>query len=158
MIMNKRFQLICGISSFMILLISCNKDMEFYTLEIPQDVMHLVHVPENDIILDVNKEKDIAVTFNWNAADNMGTEQNLTYYFKMGLADKMDKSMVKIQLDEGVRTYSLTHQILNNYLKKWGISSGQLVEVQVEVIALKKNMLHYERPEVSYSTFAVTTY
>ena len=85
-IMNKIMKLIC-LLFLMLIVASCNKDPEYYTLETPVDQM-LLKASSSEITLEKEKENEAAVIFTWDAAAQRGgADATITYFFRMYMAD-----------------------------------------------------------------------
>lgn len=139
-----------------LLLVSCNKDPEYFTLENYPDEMH-VKCSVEEIILNKGISDQTAVTFTWDAASSpISTDDVVTY--KMCLYPTTQKNNKSAYIDLGTNlTCSLTHDELNSMMAQW-VLPGQAVNVTAQVLAVFNNELHYLKPEVSTVEFTVTGY
>lgn len=139
-----------------LLLVSCNKDPEYFTLENYPDEMH-VKCSVEEIILNKGISDQTAVTFTWDAASSpISTDDVVTY--KMCLYPTTQKNNKSAYIDLGTNlTCSLTHDELNSMMAQWALP-GQTVNVTAQVLAVFNNELHYLKPEVSTVEFTVTGY
>ena len=139
-----------------LLLVSCNKDPEYFTLENYPDEMH-VKCSVEEIILNKGISDQTAVTFTWDAASSpISTDDVVTY--KMCLYPTTQKNNKSAYIDLGTNlTCSLTHDELNSMMAQWALP-GQAVNVTAQVLAVFNNELHYLKPEVSTVEFTVTGY
>ena len=144
--------------ALLIALMSCQNEQERYTLETPEDTMHL-SVSAEDITLNVDKENEEAVSFAWDAAANRGAGTKLTYWFKMDIADNnFETSIAKMEIPAGVKTIGFTHKELNDMLLDWNVETGNTVRLQAEIIAEVSNSDKYLKPEISTVELNVTGY
>lgn len=136
----------------------CQGDMNLYTLISPPDTMKMIVSSENTT-LDQDKKDSAAITFTWRDAANRGNGTELTYYFKMDIADNNFKTAItKMEIPSGVKSISFTHKEINNLLMGWGIIAGQSVRLSAEVIAEVSKSSVYMKPEISTVDFNVTGY
>lgn len=140
------------------ILAGCQENMSLYTLISPQDTMKM-NVSSENITLNQDKRDSVALTFTWGDAANRGTDTELTYYFKIDIADNNFKTAIsKIEIPTGVRSISFTHKELNDMLNSWGIKAGEPINLSAEVIAEVTKSDVYMKPEISTVDFSVTGY
>lgn len=143
---------------FALFLAGCQDKMDLYTLGTPPDTMGLT-VSEDEIVLDQDMKNEEAVVFTWDDAANRGEGTELTYYFKMDVADNnFETSIDKIEIPDGERSISFTHKEMNDLLAGWDIEPGQMTRLTGEIIAevLKSDV--YMKPELSTVDVYVTGY
>ncbi|MDR0938662.1 MAG: SusE domain-containing protein [Mediterranea sp.] len=139
-------------------LTGCNKDPEYYTLDTPEDIM-LVKASDNVLTLEKTKENETAVTFSWNGASNLGTTpENVEYYFRMYMAEETTNVSKVDTLDSDTHSISFTHKELNDMLATWGMSTGDKVTIEAEVIAQLRTSDKYQKPELSKTTLNMYGY
>lgn len=141
----------------LLLVVSCNKDPEYYTLETPADQMFL-KASATDITLGKDKEQEVAVTFTWNEAASRGTDTNITYFFKMWMSELSSNVTELYEIPSGERSISFTHGELNDILTEWGMGSGDKVTIEAEVIAQINSSEQYLKPELSKTKLNVNGY
>lgn len=130
-------------------IVGCNEDKEFYEPETPEDSMH-IKASSSSLTLQKELSDEVAVTFSWDASTNLASKTDVKYYFKMDIADNsFATSIPKIEMPAGTQSISYTHKALNELLYKWGVTPGDKVEIEVEIIAdiIKSDV--YIKPEVS---------
>ncbi|MDR0938709.1 MAG: SusE domain-containing protein [Mediterranea sp.] len=155
---NKILKLGGAACCLLLALPGCNKDPEYYTLETPADIM-LVQASANALTLEKAKEDEVAVTFSWNEASNLGTTaNNLVYYFRMYMAEDATKVSKVDTLGGDTRSISFTHKELNDMLATWGMSTGDEVTIEAEVIAQLRSTEKYQKPELSKTTLNMFGY
>ena len=137
---------------------ACEDDTVRHTLETPPDTMRLSVSPEN-IVLDQDKKEEKAVTFTWSNASNRGEGTELTYYFKMDVANNnFETSIAKVEIPAGTREITFTHKDMNNLLAGWKVQLGTPVALEAEIIAEVSKSDVYLKPEISKIEFNVTGY
>lgn len=140
-----------------LLLGSCNKEPEYYTLETPPDQMHLKASDENIILQRVDETK-AAITFNWDEATDRGANVEVVYYFRLYHAAMKNLVSELIKLDKDTRSVTFTVRELNNLLNSWNISPDQEVRLEAEVLAVVEESPEYMKPEKSTVQFNITGY
>lgn len=142
----------------MLIVASCNKESEHYTLENPVDQM-LIKASSSDITLEKEKENEIAVTFAWDAAAQRGgADASIRYFFRMYMSDLHSNVTNVYEIEEGERSISFKHKELNDILASWGILPGDKVTIEAEVIAKVNSPAEYVKPELSKIQLDVTGY
>lgn len=142
----------------MLIVASCNKDTEFYTLETPLDQM-LIKASSSTITLEKEKENEAAVTFTWDGAAQRGdANASIRYFFRMYMADLHSNVTSLYEIPEGEHTISFTHKELNDILASWSVLPGDNVTVEAEVIAQVNSAVEYVKPELSKIQLDVTGY
>lgn len=142
----------------MLIVASCNKDPEFYTLETPVDQM-LLKASSTEINLEKEKENDAAVTFTWNTAAQRGdADANIAYFFRMYMSDLHSNITTLYEIEAGETSISFTHQELNDILASWSILPGDKTTIEAEVIAQVNSSVQYLKPELSKTQLDVTGY
>ena len=141
----------------LLLMVGCNKDAEYYTLESPADQMKITASVE-DVVLQKSKETETAITFNWAKATDRGANVELVYYIRLVHAEMKDLQSELIKI--GSETFSMpwTNRELNNLLHAWNITPGNQVPILVELFAAVENSDKYMMPEVSKATFNLVGY
>lgn len=156
MIMNKiitQFCLLC----LLLIVASCNKDPEYYTLEVPADQM-LLKASSTEVALSKEYENETAVTFTWDAATDRGADASITYYFKMYMVE-LNSNVTKLyEVEEGQRSISFTHSQFNDILAAWNMAPGSKVTIEAEVIAKVNSSIQYLKPELSKTQLDVIGY
>lgn len=120
-----------------------------------------------EVILKKENESANAITFTWTKGNDRGTGTTLTYFFRMdivgnnfGEAAAPGTSMtITEELPEGIFTKSYTTAQLNSLLlKNFKRPGGVITNLEVQIIAQVNNSNQFQLPEVSTSSFAVTSY
>lgn len=139
-----------------LLLGSCNKDPEYFSLETYPDEMHIKSSVE-EIVLNKGIADQAAVTFTWDAASSpLSATDEVTY--KMCLYPSTQKDSKSDYIDLGTNlTYSITHDELNTMVSKWTLP-GEALKVTAQLLCNVHNEQHYVKPEVSTVEFTVTGY
>lgn len=140
-----------------LLLGSCNKEPEYYTLETPPDQMHLKASDENIILQRVDETKG-AITFSWDEATNRGNNVEVVYYFRLYHAAMKNLVSELIKLDKDTRSVTFTVRELNNLLNSWNVSPDEEVRLEAEVLAVVEDSPEYMKPEKSTVQFNITGY
>lgn len=136
---------------------SCNEEQEYYTLEVPEDQMHLT-ASSTDIVLTKAQETETAVTFTWNEATNRGEGTSITYLFRMWMVEQPDNVTEAFEVPEGERSISFTHLQLNDMLANWNMTPGDVTTIEAEVIAQVNSETQYMKPELSTTRLNMTGY
>lgn len=120
-----------------------------------------------EIILTKENESANAITFTWTKGNERGAGTNLTYFFRMDIsgnnfgegASPGTSTTITEEIPEGIFTKSYTVAQLNSLLlKNFKRPGGVLTNLEVQIIAQVNNSKQYQLPEVSTSSFAVTSY
>ncbi len=139
-----------------LLLGSCNKDPEYFTLETYPDEMH-VKCSVEEIVLNKGVADQTAVTFTWDAATSPMSPTDLVTY-KMCLYPSAQKDSKSEYIDLGTNlSYSLTHDELNTLMSQW-VLPGQAISVTAQLLCNVHNEQRYIKPEESTVEFTVTGY
>ena len=155
--MNKIMKLIC-LLFLMLIVASCNKDPEYYTLETPVDQM-LLKASSSEITLEKEKENEAAVIFTWDAAAQRGgADATITYFFRMYMADLHSNVTDLYEIESEERSISFTHKELNDILASWSILPGDKVTIEAEVIGQVNSSVEYLKPELSKTQLNVIGY
>ncbi|MDR1381372.1 MAG: SusF/SusE family outer membrane protein [Tannerella sp.] len=144
----------------LLLFAACKEDYyEHFTVETPEDVMNIKPSAEA-VVLEENRKEQIALTFEWGDAADRGPGTELTYYFKMDVANNnFQTATPKRKLDANQRSAGFTHEELNSLIVDlWKKMPGETVELEAEVIADVTVYPVYMKPEVSKTTVMVTSY
>ena len=108
-----------------------------------------------------------AITFTWTKGNDRGAGTTLTYFFRMDLvgnnfgegAAPGTSTTITEQIVDGVFTKSYTVGELNALLLKNFKRPGDVItNLEVQIIARVDNTAQYQLPEVSTTSFAVTSY
>ncbi|MGQ1890236.1 SusE domain-containing protein [Thermophagus sp. OGC60D27] len=142
---------------FFILLISCNEEPEYFTLEVPSDQMKISASKEN-VILQKSEETEEAISFSWNKASDRGPDIDLVYYLRLVHAEMRNLESELIKIDQDTYTISWTVRELNNLLHAWNITPGDEVTIEAQLFAIVENSSKYMKPEVSKTTFNLIGY
>lgn len=129
-------------------------------LESPEDTMK-IHASEGDtLVLSESKKDEVALTLEWGEAAYRGEGTELTYYFKMDIANNnFATSIPKQELPPDQRSISFTHEELNDLITKyWKKAAGTDVDIEAEIIADVTVYPKYMKPEVTKITLNVTSY
>lgn len=150
-------KLIC-LLFLMLIVASCNKDPEYYTLETPVDQM-LLKASSSEITLEKEKENEAAVIFTWDAAAQRGgADATITYFFRMYMADLHSNVTDLYEIESEERSISFTHKELNDILASWSILPGDKVTIEAEVIGQVNSSVEYLKPELSKTQLDVIGY
>lgn len=139
----------------LLLLASCNKEPELFTLEAPADQMKIT-ASVSDLVLDKAKENENAVTFSWNKATNRGDGTEIKYVFRMYMVENKDNVTDLYEIPADQYSISFTHKQLNDILKAWGASTDNKITVEAEVIAQVVSEKQFYMPELSKTTMEIT--
>lgn len=150
-------KLIC-LLFLMSIVVSCNQDPEYYTLETPVDQM-LLKASSTELTLEKEKENEVAVTFSWNAAAQRGgADATITYFFRMYMSDLHSNVTQLYEIDAAERSITFTHKELNEILATWSILPGDKVTIEAEVVAQINTTVEYVKPELSKVQLDVAGY
>ena len=132
---------------------SCNEEQEYYTLEVPEDQMHLT-ASSTDIVLTKAQETETAVTFTWNEATNRGEGTSITYLFRMWMVEQPDNVTEAFEVPEGERSISFTHLQLNDMLANWNMTgyAKNLVALYLTMETADGGIRTVRMPEVRTGT------
>lgn len=142
------------------IIVACNEDsFERFILETPEDTMK-IHASADTLVLAESKKDEIALTLEWGEAANRGVGTELTYYFKMDIANNdFATSIPKMELEPGQRSITFTHEELNNLITEfWNKPVGIDIDIEAEVIADVTVYPQYMKPEVTKIMINVTSY
>lgn len=128
-------------------------DVNIY-MERPADEMQLT-ASLNELQLDVNNEKETALTLTFNNATVPSETATLTYLYRIGLTDNIQNVGFE-EITEN--TISYTNEDLNDMLQEWGVPVGTNAEVTAEVVAKVNDETKYHMPEISKASFWVVGY
>lgn len=139
------------------LMASCNGvDDVMYHIEEPVDNMK-IQANVSEIVLDANKPEETALTFTWNEAANRGPAASIKYMYRLDLADNNFATASDL-VEVPDRTVSISHDDLNDFIQKRGISPETMCEIEAEVIAQVTDSTKYRKPEISKVRVFVTGY
>ena len=108
-----------------------------------------------------------AITFTWTKGNDRGAGTTLTYFFRMDLVGNNfgegavpgTSTTITEQIPDGVFTKAYTVGELNALLLKNFKRPGDVItNLEVQIIARVDNSAQYQLPEVSTTSFAVTSY
>lgn len=120
-----------------------------------------------EVVLVKENEDTNAITFTWTKGNDRGAGTNLTYFFRMDIvgnnfgkgAAPGTSVTITEEIPEGVFTKSYTVKELNSLLLKNFKRPGDVItNLEVQIIARVDNTAQFQLPEVSTSSFAVTSY
>lgn len=112
----------------------------------------------DEITLNEDTPNDVALTFDWTAATEVGSDYYLSYIFKMDMQDNFFQNPVREYEDEGPGTKTYTHRALQNLLiNKWGCTPGTTVLMEARIIGTLEGP-RFVKPEVSTISFKIKTY
>lgn len=120
-----------------------------------------------EIVLTKDNEAANAITFTWTQGNDRGAGTSLTYFFRMDIAGNNfgegaapgTSTTITEEIPAGVFTKSYTVGQLNGLLlKNFKRPGGVITNLEVQIIARVDNSAQYQLPEVSTSSFAVTSY
>lgn len=154
--MNCSFKYLCFLVT-LLLIASCNKEPEMYSLERPDDKMKLT-ASVTDLILEKAKENEDALTFTWNKANDRGEGTQIKYLFRMYMVENKENETDLYEIPAEQYSISFTHRQLNDILKGWGASSDNSITIEAEVIAQVVSDKEYYLPELSKTTIDVNGY
>lgn len=140
-----------------LLMVSCNKDAQYYTLENPTDQMKISASLEN-VVLQKSDEKENAITFSWGKAADRGSDIEVVYYLRLYHAEMKDLQSELIKLGSDTYTMTWTVRELNNLLYSWNITPGDEVTIEAELFAAVEDSPQYMMPEVSKTRFNLAGY
>lgn len=140
----------------LLIMSSCSDDNDVrIVIDSVADGMHLTaNVPE--ITLSQELMDEPALTFSWSPAQERKNKGQITYYFKLGLSG-LSPAISKIEIEDGVSEYSISHFDLNSMLHGLGVSFGSTEEIEAEIIAWSEGD-YFVKPELSTTKVTVTTF
>lgn len=140
-----------------LLMASCNKDPQYFSLESPVDQMKITASTEA-LILQKEDETKEAISFNWNKASDRGSDVKVVYYFRLYHSEMKDLQSELIKLGNDTFAMSWTSRQLNNLLNSWNILPGNEITVEAEILAVVENSEKYMKPETSKTRFNIIGY
>lgn len=146
-----------GLLCLLLAMASCNEETEYYTLEVPEDQMHLT-ASSTDVVLTKPQEAETAVTFTWNEATDRGEGTSITYLFRMWMVENTNNVTEVYEVPAGERSIGFTHLQLNDILAGWNVTPGDVATLEAEVIAQVNCETHYLKPELSTTRLDVRGY
>ncbi|MFV0377037.1 MAG: SusE domain-containing protein [Mangrovibacterium sp.] len=140
----------------LLIMSSCSDDNDVrIVIDSVTDGMHLTaNVAE--ITLSQELMDEPALTFSWSPAQERKNKGQITYYFKLGLSG-LSPAISKIEIEDGVSEYSISHFDLNSMLHGLGVSFGSTEEIEAEIIAWSEGD-YFVKPELSTTKVTVTTF
>jgi hypothetical protein len=126
-----------------------------------------MNLSNKEIILVKGNEDANAITFTWTQGNDRGEGTSLTYFFRMDIQGKNfseglipeESTVITEEIPAGVFTKSYTVGELNSLLlKKFKRPGGVVTNLEAQIIARVNNSPQYQKPEVSTSGFAVTSF
>jgi hypothetical protein len=121
-----------------------------------------------EVVLIKENEAANAITFTWTQGNDRGAGTTLKYFFRMDFLgnnfskDEFEEDKKTVYIEEipaGVFTKSYTVKQLNSILlKHFKRPGGTVTNLEVQIIAQVNGGVEYQLPEVSTSSFAVTSY
>lgn len=120
-----------------------------------------------EIILNKDNQDATAITFTWTQGNDRGAGTTLTYFFRMDIAGNNfgegappgTSTTITEEIPAGVFTKSYTVGELNALLlKNFKRPGGVITNLEAQIIAQVNNSAQYQKPEVSTSGFAVTSF
>jgi hypothetical protein len=126
-----------------------------------------MNLSNKEIILVKGNEDANAITFTWAQGNDRGEGTSLTYFFRMDIQGKNfseglipeESTVITEEIPAGVFTKSYTVGELNSLLlKKFKRPGGVVTNLEAQIIARVNNSPQYQKPEVSTSGFAVTSF
>lgn len=126
-----------------------------------------ITLSSEELVLNKDKENENAITFTWTKGNDRGEGTTLTYFFRMDIlgnnfgkdAPVGTSTTITEQIPDGVFSKSYTVAELNSLLlKNFKRPGGVVTNLEVQIIAQVNNSPQYQKPEVSTSSFAVTSY
>lgn len=126
-----------------------------------------ITLSNKEVVLAKDNEADNAITFTWTQGNERGAGTSLTYFFRMDIvgnnfgegAAPGTSTTITEEIPAGIFTKSYTVGQLNSLLlKNFKRPGGVVTNLEVQIIARVDNSAQYQLPEVSTSSFAVTSY
>ena len=120
-----------------------------------------------EIVLNRDNKDATAITFTWTQGNDRGAGTTLTYFFRMDIAGNNfgegaaagTSTTITEEIPAGVFTKSYTVGELNALLlKNFKRPGGVITNLEAQIIAQVNNSPQYQKPEVSTSGFAVTSF
>ena len=111
------------------------------------------------VVLDQARDKDVAVTFTWSKGFEYNDNVQVTYCFKIDIADNNFETATELEvLGDDVYEKSYTVEQLNDLcLEQWNITPGEPVRLEAKVIA-RHTADKFIMPQVATVAFDVKTY
>ncbi|WP_084679061.1 SusF/SusE family outer membrane protein [Flavobacterium reichenbachii] len=126
-----------------------------------------IDLSKKEVVLAKDNENANAITFTWTKGNDRGAGTSLTYFFRMDIQGKNfsegltpdETTAITEEIPAGVFTKSYTVKELNSLLlKNFKRPGGVVTNLEVQIIARVNNGVQYQKPEVSTSGFAVTSF
>ncbi|WP_082603414.1 SusF/SusE family outer membrane protein [Flavobacterium sp. Root901] len=126
-----------------------------------------ITLSNKEVVLAKDNEAENAITFTWTQGNERGAGTSLTYFFRMDIvgnnfgegAAPGTSTTITEEIPAGIFTKSYTVGQLNSLLlKNFKRPGGVVTNLEVQIIARVDNSAQYQLPEVSTSSFAVTSY
>jgi len=121
-----------------------------------------------EVVLIKDSEDENAITFSWTQGNDRGSGTTLKYFFRVDILgnnfskdeeDEEKKTVYTEEIPAGVFTKSYTVKQLNSLLlKHFKRPGGAVTNLEVQIIAQVNGGVQFQLPEVSISSFAVTSY
>lgn len=121
-----------------------------------------------EVVLIKDNEDENAITFSWTQGNDRGSGTTLKYFFRVDILgnnfskdeeDEEKKTVYTEEIPAGVFIKSYTVKQLNSLLlKHFKRPGGAVTNLEVQIIAQVNGGVQYQLPEVSTSSFAVTSY
>jgi hypothetical protein len=128
-----------------------------------------LNLSSNEVVMTKGDNDANAITFTWTQGNDRGAGTSLTYFFRMDILGKnfckgmevtnKDYTTITEEIPAGVFTKSYTVGELNLLLlKRFKRPSGSTTNLEVQIIARVNNSAQFQTPEVSTTSFAVTSF
>ncbi|RZJ90378.1 MAG: SusF/SusE family outer membrane protein, partial [Chryseobacterium sp.] len=126
-----------------------------------------INLSSKEVVLVKENQDENAITFTWTQANDRGAGTSLTYFFRMDIAGNNfgeditpeNKTTITEEIPAGVFTKSYTVGELNALLLKNFKRRGDVItKLEVQIIAQVNNSPQFQKPEVSTSSFNVTSF
>lgn len=120
-----------------------------------------------ELVLNKDNQDQNAITFTWTQGNDRGAGTTLTYFFRMDITgknfgegvDPKTSTTITEEIPSGVFTKSYTVGELNSLLlKNFKRPGGVVTNLEVQIIAQVDHTAQFQLPEVSTSSFAVTSF
>ena len=133
---------------------SCKSDSS----QTPERNQLNLNVSADAVVLNKDKQDEIALTFSWNKATDIGSEYTFSYLFQIDIADNNFATATDyVTLGEN-GTYSFTAgQLYDLIVEKWGMTAGQPVYIEARVAA-RVDGPKFVYPEIATARVEVTTF
>ena len=133
---------------------ACNND----TSQMPVRNELKLTASEKAIVLDKEKADEIALTFSWNKATDIGDEYSFSYLFQIDIADNDFATATEYVVLGENESFSFTAmELYDLILEDWRMEAGKPIEIEARVAARVEGP-KFVYPEIAKTRVEVTTF